>query len=142
MRTFPHGFVLMGSACCGIPQSKIKDFCQLPQAGSLCGQCPRPISHGSFLRIVTSLTRPVSAACPPNLLHIPSSLFPKKAGCRYRVEIDVQPKAPLAKGGWFGKAKPGGFRRRSLRNFLPNHSSLFTKKPSPFHIGLYLGSSE
>ena len=38
------------------------------------GQWPQPISHDSFLRIVTSLTRPVSAACPPNLLHIPYSL--------------------------------------------------------------------
>ena len=25
-----------------------------------CGQCPLTISHGSFLRFVTSLTRPVS----------------------------------------------------------------------------------
>ena len=65
------------------------------------GQWPQPISHDSFLRIVTSLTRPVSAACPPNLLPIPSSLFPKIARNRYRVEIDAQPKAPLAKGGWF-----------------------------------------
>ena len=47
------------------------------------------------------------------------------------------PKAPLAKGGCLGTAEAGGFRRQSLRNFLPIPSSLFTKKPSPFHIGLY-----
>ena len=34
-------------------------------------------------------------------------------------------------------AEAGGFRRQSLRNFLPIPSSLFPKKPSPFHIGLY-----
>ena len=35
VRTFPHWLVLWESTCCRIPQSKIKDFCQLPQAGSL-----------------------------------------------------------------------------------------------------------
>ena len=29
---FHIGFLRIGSACCGIPQSKIKDFCQLPLA--------------------------------------------------------------------------------------------------------------
>ena len=48
------------------------------------------------------------------------------------------PKPPWPLWGWFGEAKPGGFRRQSLRNFLPIPSSLFTKKPSPFHTGLYL----
>ena len=54
------------------------------------------ISHGSFLRFVTSLTRPVS---------LPGG---------------NRTKAPLAKGGWFGEAKPGGFPRLA-----------------GFHIGLY-----
>ena len=36
-------------------------------------------------------------------------------------------------------AEAGGFRRQSLRNFLPIPSSLFTKKPSPFHMGSYFG---
>ena len=27
----------------------------------------------------------------------------------YRVKIEVQTKAPLVKGGWFGEAKPGGY---------------------------------
>ena len=44
---------------------------------------PVSIPHDSFQRIVLSLTRPVSAVCPPNRLHIPSSLFPKTARCRY-----------------------------------------------------------
>src|SRR5699024_3898120 len=51
--------------------------------------------------------------------------------------MDAQPKAPLAKGGCLGNAEAGGFRRQSLRNFLPIPSSLFPKKPSPFHIGWY-----
>ena len=34
--------------------------CQPPLAREPCGQCPLTISHGSFLRFVTSLTRPVS----------------------------------------------------------------------------------
>ena len=38
-----------------------------------------------------------------------------------------------------GNAEAGGFRRQSLRNFLPIPSSLFPKKPSPFHMGSYFG---
>src|SRR5699024_276514 len=53
--------------------------------------------------------------------------------------MDAQPKAPLAKGGCLGTAEAGGFRRQSLRNFLPIPSSLFPKKPSPFHMGSYFG---
>ena len=34
--------------------------CQLPLAREPCGQCPQTISHGSFLLLATSLTRPVS----------------------------------------------------------------------------------
>ena len=52
------------------------------------------------------------------------------------MEIEAQTKAPLAKGGCLGTAEAGGFRRQSLRNFLPIPSSLFPKKPSPFHMGL------
>ena len=53
--------------------------------------------------------------------------------------VDAQTKAPLAKGGCLGTAEAGGFRRQSLRNFLPIPSSLFPKKPSPFHMGSYFG---
>ena len=61
---------------------------------------------------------------PPNLFTIHSSRFSKSARYRYRVETEAQPKAPLAKGGWFGEAKPGGFRRLA-----------------GFHIGLYFWES-
>ena len=72
-------------------------------------------SHGNFLLFVTSLTRPVSllrcSRClgqsPPG--HCGGASAPPRRG-------DTQ-------------APPG--------YFLPNHSSLFPKKPSPFHIGLY-----
>ena len=68
-----------------IPQSKIRDFCQLPLA---------------------------------------------------REPLECAPKPPLLKGG--GLAKPNrGDTQAPPGYFLPNHSSLFPKKPSPFHIGLY-----
>ena len=73
-------------------------------------------AHGNLLRIVTA---------------------PPAPGDVTGWESRQRTKAPLAKGGCLGTAEAGGFRRQSLRNFLPNHSSLFTKKPSPFHIGLY-----
>ena len=47
---FPHRFILSESACCRIPQSKIKDFCQLPLAREPCGVSPLLISAGSARR--------------------------------------------------------------------------------------------
>ncbi len=70
--------------------------------------------------VVTSLTRPVSAACPPNFPLFPLHYSLKMPGIVPAVEMDAQTKAPLAKGGWFGEAKSGGFRRLA-----------------GFHIGLY-----
>ena len=56
-----------------------------------------------------------------------------------REPLGCSDEAPLAKGGCLGTAEAGGFRRQSLRNFLPIPSSLFPKKPSPFHMGSYFG---
>ena len=81
---------------------------------------PADNAHGSLLRIVTA---------PP----VPGNVT--------AVEIDARTKAPLVKGGCLGTAEAGGFRRQSLRNFLPIPSSLFTKKPSPFHMGWYFGKA-
>ena len=82
-------------------------------------------AHGSFLQIVTSLTRPVSAAgVPPeailhgNLQQIVTA--PPVPGIVTGWKSRQRTKAPLAKGGWFGEAKPGGFPRLA-----------------GFHIGLY-----
>ena len=61
---FHIGLLLWESACCGIPQSKIKDFCQLPLAREPLRAVPADNAHGSFLRIVLSLTRPVSEQSP------------------------------------------------------------------------------
>ena len=44
-----------------------------------------------------------------------------------REPLGCSDEAPLAKGGCLGNAEAGGFRRQSLRNFLPIPSSLFTK---------------
>ena len=52
-----------------------------------------------------------------------------------------RPKPPWPLWGCLGSAEAGGFRRQSLRNFLPIPSSLFTKKPSPFHMGWYFGKA-
>ena len=42
------------------PSVKNQRFLPAPFGKGACGQCPQPFSHDSFLRIVTSLTRPVS----------------------------------------------------------------------------------
>ena len=68
-----------------IPQSKIRDFCQLPLA---------------------------------------------------REPLECAPKPPLPKGGASAPPRRGD-TQAPPGYFLPNHSSLFPKKPSPFHIGLY-----
>src|SRR5699024_7807372 len=48
------------------------------------------------------------------------------------------PKPPLPKGG--ASAPPRRGDTQALPGyFFPNHSSLFPKKPSPFHMGLYFG---
>ncbi len=66
---FPHGFVLSESACCeslshasGVPA---------PFHKGACGQWPLTISHGSFLLLVPSLTRPVSLPCRGLRLYLP-----------------------------------------------------------------------
>ena len=98
--------------------------------------CPRwQFPTVIFSESLLPLQCPVSAACPPNLVTIHSSLFTKNA--RYRRPA----KAPLVKGGWFGEAKPGGFRGQGHGLI---HYSLFTlhlKCPSPFHMGLCLWES-
>ena len=136
MRTFPHGFVLMGSACCGIPQSP---SAPAPFSKGACGQWPLTISHDSFQRFVTSLTRPVSLPSKMRnenmgAVHALTAAARRPSSARYRRLA----KAPLAKGGWFGEAKPGGFRGQGHGLI---HYSLFTlhlKCPSPFHMGLCL----
>ena len=51
--------------------------CQLPLTREPCGQCPLTISHGSFLRFVTSLTRPVSLLrCMVGYRQPPASTIP------------------------------------------------------------------
>ena len=57
--------------------------------------------------------------------------------CKARTGVFCRPKPPWPLWGCLGTAEAGGFPRQSLRNFLPIPSSLFPKKPSPFHMGLY-----
>ena len=129
---FPHGFVLWESASCRIPQSKIRDFCQLPftrePAGSARGQFRRRVAadnaHGNLLRIVTA---------------------PPVPGIVTAVEMDMQTKAPLAKGG-FASGKTGGIPRvagfhmglcfwkvPAVNPSVKNQRFL----PAPFHKGAF-----
>ena len=49
-----------------------------------------------------------------------------------------RPKPPLPKGGASAPPRRGD-TQAPPGYFLPNHSSLFPKKPSPFHMGSYFG---
>ena len=84
------------------------------------GQCPQPISHGGFLRFVTSLTRPVS---------LPGG---------------NRTKAPLAKGGCLGLPRRGDKRLASFHMGLclwevPAVESL-SQKSKIFASSLWQGS--
>ena len=91
------GLCFWGSACWGIPQSKIKDFCQLPQAGSLAAsgrrQCARWLSTIRYLPdlpgIVTEqngerkyryYARIASGGTPPRPVSLPSKMGSKNIG--------------------------------------------------------------
>ena len=81
---------------------------------------PADNAHDSLQQIVTSLPRP--PGCPRwQCARQPSAnrYFPAPPGIVTGLK-NAQTKAPLVKGGWFGEAKPGGFRRQT-----------------GFHIGLY-----
>ena len=91
------GLCFWGSACWGIPQSKIKDFCQLPQAGSLAAsgrrQCARWLSTIRYLPdlpgIVTEqngerkyryYARIASGGTPPRPVSLPSKMGNENIG--------------------------------------------------------------
>ncbi len=79
---FPHGFVLWWSANCeslshasGVPAPFDKGALRRAAADN---------AHGSFQRIVTAPPVPGIGGLPPNLLPIPSSLFPEIVLRRYK----------------------------------------------------------
>ena len=81
---------------------------------------PADNAHDSLQQIVTSLPRPPGCPrwqCARQLSA--NRYFPAPPGIVTGLK-NAQTKAPLVKGGWFGEAKPGGFRRLA-----------------GFHIGLY-----
>ena len=106
----------------------------LPIPSSLFPKKPSPFHMGSYfgkVPAVESLSHGSAVPAP----------FNKGAfGCPVTLPGGNRGNAPKPPGplrGCLGTAEAGGFRRQSLRNFLPIPSSLFTKKPSPFHIGWY-----
>ena len=76
---------------------------------------PLSIPHGNLQQIVTA----------PPVPGIVTGWKPRRS-----------PKPPLSKGGASAPPRRGD-TQAPPGYFLPNHSSLFTKKSSPFHIGLY-----
>ena len=116
--------------------------CQLPLAREPCGQCPLTISHGSFLLLVLSLTRPVSVACPPNFFTIHSSLFPKKARSCYCGGNRSANQSPPCQRGVVWRSQTGGILRagRSPHGFVLMESACCgipqsPSAPAPFGKG-------
>ena len=70
---FHMGLCLWESACYRIPQSKIKDFCQLPLAREPLRAVPADNAHGILLRIVTAPPVPGIGGLSAELIHY--SLF-------------------------------------------------------------------
>src|SRR5699024_10254472 len=99
----------------------------LPNHSSLFTKKPSPFHIGLYFRKVPPVE---SLSQKSKILPAP---FDKGAFGVHR------PKPPWPLWGCLGTAEAGGFRRQSLRNFLPIPSSLFPKKPSPFHMGSYFG---
>ena len=78
------------------PSVKNQRFLPAPFHKGASGVPPVSMRTVAFCDSLLPLQCPVSAACPPNLFTIHSSLFTKNAWYRYRVVVDAQTKAPLA----------------------------------------------
>ena len=126
MRTFPHWIAAMGKCLLWNPSVKNQRFLTAPTGREPCGQCPQTISHAGV---------PPVAISHGNLLRIVTA--PPVPGNVTAVEIDARTKAPLVKGGWFCLWQNRGDSVAKATDFFPIPSSLFPKKPSPFHMGLY-----
>ena len=99
----------------------------LPNHSSLFPKKPSPFHMGLYFGKVPTVNPSVTAApCQLPLAREP-------LGC--------SDEAPLAKGGCLGTAEAGGFRGQGHGTYslFTIHYSLFTKKPSPFHMGWYFG---
>ena len=98
-----------------------------------CGQWPLTISHGGLLRVVTSLTRPVSAACRRtfSLFTLHSSLFPKKARSCYCGGNRGIDQSPPCQRGVVWQSQTGGIPWPKPRNLFTIHFSLFPKNALP-----------
>ena len=103
---FPHGFVLSRSANCESLRQKSLIFASSLWQGSR-GQCPLTMRTGFFCESLLPLQCPVSAACPPNLFTIHSSLFTKNARYRWLGKIPLCQRRKLFFGGT-GAKEPSG----------------------------------
>ena len=66
----------------------------------------------------------------------PCFLSSESSGCRCR-----SAQSPPGHCGGASATPRRGDTQAPPGYFLPNHSSLFTKKPSPFHMGWYFGKA-
>ena len=103
---------------------------QLPLAREPCGQCPLTISHGSFLLLVLSLTRPVSVACPPNFFTIHSSLFPKKARSCYCGGNRSANQSPPCQRGVVWRSQTGGIKGWKVSTWVCAYGKCLLWNPS------------
>ena len=118
----------------GFRRQRLRNF--LPIPSSLFIKKPSPFHMGSYFGKVPAVES-LSHGCA-----VPAPFNKGAFGCPVTLPGGNRGNAPKPPGplrGCLGTAEAGGFRRQSLRNFLPIPSSLFTKKPSPFHMGSYFG---
>ena len=84
---FHIGFLKKESACC--------------ESLSHASGVPAPFGKGALRAVPAANFARESSA---------NRYCPSSARYRYCGAVGAKTKAPLAKGGWFGEAKPGGFR--------------------------------
>ena len=108
----------------------------------LCGESPRTISLGNLQQIVTAppvpgiVTERNGEQKQLHCTHIDSGGTPPRPVSLLRCSRCLGQSPPGHCGGASAPPRRGD-TQAPPGYFLPNHSSLFPKKPSPFHIGLY-----
>ena len=118
------------------PSVKNQRFLPAPFHKGASGVPPVSMRTVAFCDSLLPLQCPVSAACRRTFSLFTLHYSLKKPGLATAVEIEAQTKAPLAKGGWFGEAKPGGFR--GLAGF---HMGLFYRKAPTVNPSVAFGAS-
>ena len=97
---FPHRFILSESACCRIPQAKIRDFCQLPLAREpFCARYRSMVRYRAF-----SCFQSTAWDRNPNKIYIP------KRGQGLKLRTRAKAKGQSSDGSTRGILKGGAIR--------------------------------